>query len=166
MAGRTDRKLKKSVRTANIQTEFWTDHLPNASQKLSQLDRCCKVSTHRLLWGPVTTVVSNGVRSLCYKCSLSEIIMADLQFINKTSLFQITMFKKLLAICKPPVYSCHDNMWKYTGWQRNVPVTRWFISSITKYDKSGGLWQKFHYNMADRRLIMASGKIRQNIYYG
>jgi len=59
--------------------------------------------------------------------------MADLQFINRTSLFQITMFKKLLAICRPPVYSRHDDLWKYTRWQGKGPGTRWFISSITKY---------------------------------
>jgi len=59
--------------------------------------------------------------------------MADLQFINRTSLLQITMFKKVLAISKPPVYSRHDDLWKYTRWQEKGPGTSWFISNITKY---------------------------------
>jgi len=59
--------------------------------------------------------------------------VADVQFINRTSLFQITMFKKFLAICKPPVYSRHDDLWKYIRWQGKGPGTCWFISNITKY---------------------------------
>jgi len=62
----------------------------------------------------------------------SQILMADLQFINRTSLFQITMFKKHLVTCKPPVYSRHDDLWKYTRWEGKGPSTRCFISSITK----------------------------------
>jgi hypothetical protein len=86
--------------------------------------------------------------------------MADIQFINRTSLFQITMFRKLLASAKHAYIVVMTTCGNIHVDKDKVQAHADSSAALRNTTRSGGPWHKFSCDKEERRLIMASGKIR------